>query len=186
MKDDGRGQDNVAALVEASRAGDKAAFGRLVQLHQRQAMRVALGILGNVEDAADVVQDAFVKAYLRIGSLKAPGRFRFWIVKIVANEAVSRRRIARRRAAMARLLAAVRKKPPRADERVRAQDLRAAVERALPRLTEKEAQAIALFGLDDLPHREVARVMGCSTQAVRWHVYRARQKLRVLLKEYLS
>ena len=72
------------------------------------------------------------------------------------------------------------------DESERTQDLTAAVERAMTRLTGKQAQAIALFGLDELPYHEVARLMGCSVGAARWHVCRARQKLRVLLKEYLQ
>ncbi len=67
-----------------------------------------------------------------------------------------------------------------------ADGLHQAVERAMRRLTDKEARAIALFGLDGLPQGEVAQIMGCSTEAVRWHVHRARKKLRVLLKEYLE
>jgi len=64
--------------------------------------------------------------------------------------------------------------------------MQAAVERALARLTGSQAKAIALFGIDGLPHDEVARIMGCSAGAVRWHVHRARRKLRVLLREYLE
>ena len=54
------------------------------------------------------------------------------------------------------------------------------------KLSEKEAKAMSLFGLNDLSHKEVAEIMGCSVEAVRWHVFRARQKLKVLLKEYLE
>ena len=54
------------------------------------------------------------------------------------------------------------------------------------KLTDKEAKAITLFGLDGLTQREVAEMMDCSVESVRWHVYRARQKLRVLLKEHLE
>jgi RNA polymerase sigma-70 factor (ECF subfamily) len=188
MKDHGQGQGEIVKLVKASQAGDKVAFDRLVQLHQRQAMRVALNILGSVDDAADVVQDAFVKGYLRIASLKCPARFRVWMLRIVANEAISQQRAVRRRVTIARVFirGGVRRRPKRPDEAEHTSDLKAAVEQAMLQLTEKEAKAIALFGLDDLPHREVARIMGCSTEAVRWHVYRARQKLRVLLKEYME
>jgi len=97
MKDVGPEQEEVLRLVWASRAGDKAAFDRLVLLHQRQAAGLALGILGNRDDAAEVVQEAFLKAHLSLGHLSQPERFRFWLLKIVANEAVSRRRAARRR-----------------------------------------------------------------------------------------
>ncbi len=52
-------------------------------------------------------------------------------------------------------------------------ELQKAVERAMRQLTAGEARAIALFGLDDLPQSEVARIMGCSAGVVRWHVHRA-------------
>jgi RNA polymerase sigma factor (sigma-70 family) len=54
------------------------------------------------------------------------------------------------------------------------------------RLSKKEAKAITLFGLEDLSQKQVAEIMGCSVQAVRWHVFRARQKLKVLLRKYLE
>jgi RNA polymerase sigma-70 factor (ECF subfamily) len=185
---DGQGQSETAELVRASRAGDKTAFDRLVQLHQRQAMGLALGIVANVDDAAEVVQEAFVKGYLQLGGLNQPERFRFWMLKIVANEAISRRRAARRQAAMIRRFMAdrVERRAAGPEEREHAQDLQATIERAMRHLTAREAQAIALLGLDDLPHTEAGRIMGCSAGAVRWHVHRARKKLRVLLKEYLE
>jgi RNA polymerase sigma factor (sigma-70 family) len=188
MQDIGQGQEEIVRLVRASQAGDKVAFGRLVQLHQRQAMRAAFGVLGNLDDAAEVVQDAFLKGYLQIGTLVFPGRFRFWMLKIVLNEAVSRQRAARRRVAATKLFraAGLTKRSVRSDEREHTRDLQKAVERAMVRLTEKEAKALALFGLDGFSHGEVAQVMGCSVEAARWHVYRARQKLRVLLQEYLE
>ena len=83
--------------VKAAQAGDKAAFDRLVLVYQRQAVGLAFGMLGNRHDAAEVVQEAFIKAYLGLGGLSQPERFRFWLLKIVANEAVSRHRSARRR-----------------------------------------------------------------------------------------
>jgi RNA polymerase sigma-70 factor (ECF subfamily) len=72
------------------------------------------------------------------------------------------------------------------DEAEHGRDLRAAIKEAMLKLTDKEAKAITLFGLDGLTQREVAEMMDCSVESVRWHVYRARQKLRVLLKEHLE
>ncbi len=103
MNDVALDQEEVHRLVWASRAGDQAAFDRLVLLHQRQALGLALGTLENRDDAAEVVQEAFLKAHLGLGGLSQPGRFRFWLLKIVANEAVSWRRTARRRRIMTRL-----------------------------------------------------------------------------------
>jgi RNA polymerase sigma-70 factor (ECF subfamily) len=188
MKDDGRELSETVALVKAGQTGDRAAFDRLVLLHQRQAMGLALGILGNVHDAAEVVQDALVKAYLGLGGLNQPERFQPWLLKIVANAAISRCRSARRHRILTRIFVAgtVERRAAEPPEGERGEELRVAIERALERLSAKEAEAIALFGLDDLPHREVGRIMGCSTGAARWHVHRARKKLRVLLKDYLG
>ena len=188
MKDVGPEQDDVLRLVQASRVGDKAAFDRLVLLHQRQAVGLALGILGNRDDAAEVVQEAFVKAHLSLRRLSQPERFRFWLLRIVANEAVSRRRAARRHRIIARrfVAAQTQRRSPEPQEKGTEDELREAIERAMRQLTDKEARAIALFGLDGLPQDEVARIMGCSAGAVRWHVHRARKKLRVLLKEHLE
>jgi RNA polymerase sigma-70 factor (ECF subfamily) len=188
MNDDSREQSGIAELVKAAQAGDKMAFGRLVQSYQRQAMGLALGILGNVHDAAEVVQEAFVKAYVGLGGLSRPERFRFWLLKIVSNEAISRRRAVRRLGIVTKLflLDRVEGRSAGAQERENADELQAAIEGAMRQLTGKEAEAITLFGLDGLPHGEVGRIMGCSAGAVRWHVHRARKKLRVLLKEYLE
>jgi len=188
MSDICQEQDGIVRLVQSSRTGDRAAFDRLVLLHQRQAMTLALGMLGNRDDAAEVVQEAFVKAHLGLRNLTQPERFPFWLLKIVANEAVSRRRAARRRRIVTSLFAAARARErlERSCDRENVDDLQRAVERAMQQLTDKQARAIALFGLDGLPQSEVARIMGCSTEAVRWHVHRARQKLRVLLKEHLE
>lgn len=188
MTEQGPKKSGIVALVRASLAGDKVAFDRLVRLYQEQALRLATGMLGDANDAAEVVQEALVKAYLRLESLKIPGHFRAWLLRIVANEAISRRRAQRRRAGFLRLAAGqMEKGTVRSPEQIgQAGDLKAAIKRAMAQLTAKEAQAITLFGLEELPHQDVARIMGCSTQATRWHVYRARQKLRLLLKEHLK
>jgi RNA polymerase sigma-70 factor (ECF subfamily) len=183
-----QGQGEVVALVKASQAGDKEAFNSLVCLHQQQAMRLAVSILGDVHDAAEVVQQAFVKAYLGLAGLKRPEGFRAWLLRIVANEAISRQRSRRRRdrlplPALWQATDRIERSP---DEKEHGKEMQAAIQRAMAKLTRNEAQAISLFALDDLPHQEVARIMGCSPESVRWHVYRARQKLRVLLKEYLE
>jgi RNA polymerase sigma-70 factor (ECF subfamily) len=69
-------------------------------------------------------------------------------------------------------------------ERENAKELKEAIQQAMLKLSKKEAKAMSLFSLNDLSHSQVAEIMGCSVGAVRWHVFRARQKLRVLLKEY--
>lgn len=178
----------VERLVEASRKGNRDAFDELVRLYQRRAMQVALAILSNVDEAAEAVQAGFVKAYVSIEKLREPGRFGAWLLRIIANTAISRRKSLRRRAEVAKAADC----PPgnrvafSPAQTAGAKDLREAIERAMLRLSPKEARAITLFGLEDVSQKQVAEIMGCSVQAVRWHVFRARQKLKVLLKEYLE
>jgi len=188
MTDQDRWPNEIVALVKASQAGDKAAFGRLVRLHQQQAMRLATGILGDASDAADAVQEAFVRAYLQLDRLKLPSRFGSWLLRTVANEAIDKRRALRRQADGLKPFSwQEMRRPGQSPEDVEhGRDLRAAIKEAMLRLTDKEARAITLFGLDGFSQREVAEMMDCSTESVRWHVYRARQKLRVLLREFLE
>jgi len=174
-------------LVKASQAGQRGAFDELVRLHQRRAMQVAIRVLGDANEAAEAVQTGFVKAYLNIGKLREPRRFEIWLLRIVANAAISQTRAAKRRAEKIRLADCYEDRRVFSPvERESAKELAEAVKRAMLKLSKKEAKAISLSGLNDLSHREVAEIMGCSVEAVRWHVFRARQKLKVLLKEYLE
>jgi RNA polymerase sigma factor (sigma-70 family) len=173
--------------VKASQAGDRAAFDELVWLYQRRAMQVAVCVLGDADEAAEAVQTAFINAYLNIGKLREPERFKVWLLRIVANAAISQARKAKRRPESIEIADRYEDKTSLSPaETESAKELKEAIRRAMLKLSKKEAKAISLFGLDDLSHREVAEIMGCSVEGARWYVFRARQKLKVLLKEYLQ
>lgn len=178
---------DMERLVNASQAGNRCAFDELVRLYQRRAMQVAIRILGSANEAGEAVQVGFLKAYLSIGKLKEAKEFEAWLLRIVANAAVSQTREAKRRRHKTKIADCFeRKKIPSPVERQSAEELKEAVRQAMLKLSKKEAKAIALFGLENLSHREVSKIMGCSVEATRWYVFRARQKLKVLLKEYLE
>jgi len=178
--------DNTEYLVKMAQAGRRSAFDQLVRLYQGPAMRVAVGILGSTDEALGAVQEAFVTAYLRLGKLRETKKFRIWFLRIVANEAVDK----------LRNLDKIKRKRATLDDRCgtgldpseiqQFEELRAAVQAAMLQLSKKQAKAISLFALNDLSHREVAEIMGCSVAAARWYVFKARQKLRHLLREYLE
>lgn len=173
--------------VKASQAGDRAAFDELVWLYQRRAMQVAVGVLGDTDEAAEAVQTAFVKAYLNIGKLREPERFELWLLRIVTNAAISQARKAKRRPESIEIADRYEDKTSLSPvETESAKELTEAIRRAMLKLSKKEAKAISLFGLDGLSHRQVAEIMGCSVEGARWYVFRARQKLKVLLKEHLQ
>jgi RNA polymerase sigma-70 factor (ECF subfamily) len=177
---------DIERLVKASQAGDRNAFDKLVRLYQRRVMRMAVRMLGNANEATEVVQAGFVKAYLGIRKLRQPKRFEIWLLRIVANAAISRARAAKRRAKKVKTAGYYDNKNNLSPvERASARELKEAIQQAMLKLSEKEAKAIALFGLKDLSHREVSEIMGCSVEAARWHVFQARQKLKGLLKDHL-
>ena len=179
---------DVERLVEASSQRNRDAFDELVELYQRRAMQVALGILSNVDEAAEAVQASFVKAYMNIEKLREPERFEIWLLRIISNTAISQRKAAKRRAEAAKA-ADCRHQGKRAFSPAQAADaeeLREAIQRAMLKLSKKENKAITLFGLEDLSQQQVAEIMGCSVGVVRWHVFRARKKLKISLREYLE
>ncbi len=178
---------DIERLVKASQDGDRGAFDELVRLYQRRAMRIAVRILGNANEAAEAVQGGFVKAYLSIKKLREPKRFEAWFFRIIANTAISLRRAAKRREEKIKVAGSDERKRALSPEESQAgEELKEAIQRAMLKLSKKEAKAIALFGIEDLPREKVAQIMGCSAEAVKWHVFKARQKLKVLLKEYLE
>lgn len=179
---------DIERLVQASQRGNREAFDKLVRIYQCRTMQVAVGILGNADDAAEAVQAGFVKGYLSIKKLRKPERFEAWLLRIVANSAISQRKIAKRRMEIMKTIDIRRGKewtfpPANTEDSV---ELNKAIQQAMSKLSKKQAQAISLFGLKDLSHKEVAEIMGCSVEAVRWYVFKAREKLKVLLKEYLQ
>ena len=174
-------------LVKASQVGEREAFDELVRLYQRRAMHVAVRVLGGAEAAADAVQTGFVKAYLSIGKLKEPKQFEFWLLRIVANAAISQLRAAKSRAERIKVSGYNKNEETFSPlDREGGEELKDAIQTAMAKLSKREAKAIALFGLEGLSHRQVAEIMDCSVEAVRWHVFNARKKLKVLLKEYLE
>lgn len=178
---------DIERLVKASQAGDQGSFDELVGLYQQRAMQVAVRMLGDADEAAEAVQNGFVKAYLSISRLREPKRFEAWFFRIITNTAISQRRAAKGRAEKVKISGDCEsKKVFTPEQKEIGKELKEAIQWAMLKLSKKQAQAIALFGIEDLPRDEVAEIMGCSAESVKWHVFKARQKLRILLKEYLE
>ncbi|MFC1794384.1 RNA polymerase sigma factor [Planctomycetota bacterium] len=179
---------DVERLVQASSQGNRDAFDELVEYKQRRAMQVALAVLSNADEATEAVQAGFVKAYLSINKLREPKRFEIWLLRIISNTAISQRKTAKRRAEVVKTAdcSHLGKRVLSPVETANAKELREAIQKAMLKLSKKEAKAITLFGLENLSQTQVAEIMGCSVQATRWHVFRARKKLKVFLREYLE
>src|SRR5437868_11722090 len=85
-------QTEELALVDAARQGDVGAFEQLIKRYDRNVFRIAQHITQNREDAEDVVQDAFIKAYQNLGQFQGNSKFYTWLVRIAVNEALMKLR----------------------------------------------------------------------------------------------
>ena len=189
-----------AGLIAQTLAGHSAAFDELVRRYHRQAVAVAYRLLGSSADAADVSQDAFLRAYRSLGTLKDRRRFGPWLMRIVSNLSLNARRDRKRGPAgppvsldeVGDKVGSMRSPDGEivlqgfmpADNPVSA-ELRAAIRRAIDALPEKQRLALILFSIEGMPQKEVAAILDCSIELVKWNVFQARKKLREALAEYL-
>jgi RNA polymerase sigma-70 factor (ECF subfamily) len=181
-------------LVRKSLAGDRESFGRLVDRWQKRAAGLAYRLLGNRDDALEVCQEAFVRAWTHLGELKEPEKFGPWLMRAVTNRSLNFRRDRKTAVSLDDVLSAESGRwepavPGRAGAEpggeFAAGELSRAARAAIDRLPEKQRAALLLFSMEGLPQQEVARMLGSSVEAVKWHVFQARRKLREELKEFL-
>jgi RNA polymerase sigma-70 factor (ECF subfamily) len=182
--------------VAKIRRGEPDAFDELVRRYQRRATSVAYGLLSHRDDAMEVVQDAFLRAYDRLDSLSNPERFGNWLLRIVSNLALNRRRwrALRRMPSLEIADEETHDSAPRVVAEAHGDspldhalgvDMREMIDRALEELPDLQRQALVLFSIEQLPQKQVAEILDCSVESVKWHVYSARQSLREKLARYL-
>src|SRR5690242_3993267 len=176
-------QQDEALLVARVVAGDRAAFGVLVERYAAVARRVARAVLGNAEDADDAAQDAMLSALVKLEQYDPRRPFGPWLMRIVANAATDRRR----RRAVRRVepldvgLVGGGPRPDRDAERSALGDrLRA----ALAELPERRRMAVTLFDVEGYSHAEIAEILGIPEGTVRSEVFHARRRLRILLADW--
>ncbi len=182
------------ALVRRTLAGDKKAFDELVIRYQRPAVAVSFRLLGKTEDALEVVQESFLKAYRSLDTLQKPEAFAGWLMRIVSNLSLNYRRGRKTRQSLPLddLLGSNEDRDPQAGgdsvdpERVaEGKELGVRLKQALDQLPEKQKMAILLFTIEQMPQKQVAEALECSVEAVKWHVFQGRKKLKEMLKDVL-
>lgn len=172
-----------ALLVDACLSGKREAFDLIVQRHQRRVYQLCYRFAGNHEDASDLAQDAFIRAYRGLRSFKGNAAFSTWLYRVAVNVCLNR--VGTRTPMRFLTLDAA----DRADVRVervdamllrgeRAAELRAAIAR-LPR---KQRAALILRVYHELPHEEIAAILGSSVGAVKANFFHALANLRKLLR----
>lgn len=175
----------------AAQSGDSSAFDALVRRHQRRAFAVSYRLLGNSADALEVTQDAFLKGFKSIGTLQNPDAFAGWQMRIVANLSRNYRRGRKAKWSLPLDDVLVGQEPagPAASEdpqrRLQGREMGQDIKSALAKLPEKQRLAIVMFCIEQMPQKQVAEAMDCSVEAVKWHVFQGRKKLKELLGQYL-
>lgn len=184
-----------AACVRRTLDGDVRAFDELVARYHRRVASVAYRLLGNASDAADICQEAFLRAFRSLETLEDPQRFAAWLIRIVSNLSLNFRRGRQRGASLSdEESAAAVMKDPRAGRALVAvthdpaltSEALGAITAAIDRLPEKQRLALVLFAIEGLPQKEVAEILECGIEAVKWNVFQARKKLKDELAEYLT
>jgi RNA polymerase sigma-70 factor (ECF subfamily) len=176
-------QQDEAALVTRVVAGDRAAFGVLVERYAAVARRVARAVLGNAEDADDAAQDAMLSALVKLDQYDPRRPFGPWLLRIVANAATDRRR--RRTVRHAQPLdPGLTAGGPRPDTTAERRALSERLRQALAELPERRRMAVVLFDVEGYSHAEIAGILKIPEGTVRSEVFHARRRLRALLADW--
>src|SRR5947207_7113416 len=188
-------------LVQQVLAGQRKGFDELVTRYQRQAVAVSYRLLGNTQDAMEVTQDAFLKAFTSLDSLQKPEAFGGWLMRIVSNLSLNYRRSRKIRQQLPlddalgpthsdsqEAAGGGSEWMSRGDDPAHALESRemgAKLKEALSQLPEKQRLAIIMFTIQEMPQKQVAEALECSVEAVKWHVFQGRKKLKEIMKDYL-
>lgn len=173
--------ERLLGLVAAARDGDRVAFEELVRLTSADTYTLAFRLMGDEDDARDVVQEAYLRAYRGISKFRGDARFTTWMYRITANCAVThmerRKRHRHEELADDAPLADAR---PEHDPQARADvgALRDELTQALQELPPRLRAVVVLRDIYDLPHEAIAAELGISETAAKVRLHRARARLR--------
>ena len=180
------GAESLAEIVTSARAGDKDAFGELVRRTFADTYTLAFRLTGNEQDANDVVQEAYIRAWRSIGKFRGESQFSTWLYRITANAAATQTK--RRRRHRTETLDDVRDP---ADERLEAQPAMMAetsesasrLAHAVEDLPDTLRSVVVLKDVYGLTHEDIAEELGISVAAAKVRLHRGRRRLRDVLYE---
>jgi RNA polymerase sigma-70 factor, ECF subfamily len=177
------------ALLQGAVVGDRPSLEELFRRYGPLGYRVAYRLLGNEPDALDAVQDGFVKALAALPQFEGRSTFKTWLLRVVSNAALDLGRQRGRR----ELLAAETLRDdvslsgdPAPDQGLQTEDLRLKLQEALDQLPQAQRQTFVLHAEADLTYREVADTLGISIGTVMSRLFYARQKLRTILRPWMT
>ncbi len=181
--------DDAAAVAKA-KSGDQEAFRVLVDRHSRTLYRLAFRMTGRAEDAEDIVQDTFIRAFRQLSRFEARSNVSTWLYRIAFNCAVDylrsrpRREVATEDAALERLAPA--SSGPTMDDLVYAGEIGARVHHALGGLSENERAAFLMRHYHGCSIEEIGHTLGMKTSATKHSIFRAVKKMRAAMQSFVA
>jgi RNA polymerase sigma-70 factor (ECF subfamily) len=191
--------ESDAMAIERTLGGDRDAFRVLVERHSHSIFRLAYRLTGNQHDAEEVVQEAFLRAFQKLGQFAARANFGTWVYRIAANYSIDlmrrkRKEDARRETPMIStqdnpeidpidLLPDAAPSPERLTQSL---ELRSQIEQALAALSHAERTAFVMRHWEGCGIEEIAAVLNSNSGAAKNTVFRAVQKLRQMLQPFLE
>lgn len=179
--DESRVKDE-SQLIERALGGDSAAFGVLVHRYQDRLYSAIVHVVGCRVEAEDVVQDAFVQAYVKLETFQQNSKFFTWLYRIAFNAALSRRRRKKTTLSVEQSREETGSEPMSDDEapddRLQREESVNEVQRALAELTEDHRAILILREMQDMAYEDIAEVLSISIGTVRSRLSRARNALR--------
>ncbi|MEX0326822.1 MAG: sigma-70 family RNA polymerase sigma factor [Puniceicoccaceae bacterium] len=185
-----------AAVVQRVQNGDVAAFDILVRKYRERLYGIIYNLTSNREDAADLTQEAFIKAFSSINRFKGKSAFFTWLYRIGVNTALSHMKRNRFRrffslehiqeegsnAQVLETLAAKHK----SEKGALLSELQEKLNEAMQKLSPKHRTVVVLFEIEGLSHQEIADIVGCSVGTVRSRLHYAKQQLQADLKHFID
>jgi len=186
-------EDTEAAALARAKAGDKDGFRLLVERHSRSVFRLAYRLTGNEQDAEDVVQETFLRAYKQIQNFESRASFGTWLYRIGANYALdlirSRKRHQDHRPPADEendVMLSIPSTTPGPERVAYSVQVEERISSAMAELTEQERTAFVLRHFEGFSIEEIAATLGLGASAAKHSIFRAVQKLRKQLEPLVS
>lgn len=183
-------------LVEQARHGDLEAYDALVRRYQERIYGTIYHMTSNHEDANDLAQETFIKAFQALKSFKGGSSFYTWLYRIAVNKTINFLKQRKNRAGMSLndldfnaehdpdLVALISQKTPRREAGLT--ELQEKLNEAMGKLSEVHRLVVTLHDVQGVPHEEIAKIMDCNIGTVRSRLFYARQQLQGFLADYLK
>ena len=176
-------------LIQKAKAGDGSAFGRLVTVYQDRILYLIFDYVHNYEDAKDLAQDVFIKAFERLNQFEGRSLFSTWLYRIAVNRALDFKRKARRNrminldAEENAVMIGDEQASLQIEDSIERKELHHQIETALKTLSDHQRTAVILKYFQHFSTEEIGRIMQCTPATVRTHLFRAMGQLRKRMRK---